>query len=62
VNWLKAESKKFLFLTNSSAKTLRELSEKLGRMGLDVDESISTPAPVPRPLFSTARSRRAPPM
>ena len=39
VNWLKAENKKFLFLTNSSAKTLRELSEKLGRMGLEVDES-----------------------
>lgn len=39
VNWLKAENKKFLFLTNSSAKTLRELSEKLARMGLDVDES-----------------------
>ncbi|MDF7809142.1 HAD-IIA family hydrolase [Pontiellaceae bacterium B12219] len=39
VNWLKAEDKKFLFLTNSSAKTLRELSEKLARMGLDVDES-----------------------
>jgi NagD protein len=39
VGWLKAEQKKFLFLTNSSAKTLRELSEKLGRMGLDVDET-----------------------
>ncbi len=39
VGWLKAENKKFLFLTNSSAKTLRELSEKLARMGLDVDES-----------------------
>jgi NagD protein len=39
VDWLKAENKKFLFLTNSSAKTLRELSEKLARMGLEVDES-----------------------
>ncbi|MDZ8118326.1 HAD-IIA family hydrolase [Pontiella agarivorans] len=39
VNWLKTEHKKFLFLTNNSALTLRELSEKLGRMGLDVDES-----------------------
>ena len=39
VGWLQAENKKFLFLTNSSAKTLRELSEKLARMGLDVDES-----------------------
>ncbi|MEI6890556.1 MAG: HAD-IIA family hydrolase [Pontiella sp.] len=39
VDWLKTEQKKFLFLTNSSAKTLRELSEKLARMGLEVDES-----------------------
>ena len=39
VAWLKAENKKFLFLTNSSARTLRELSQKLGRMGLEVDES-----------------------
>ena len=39
VGWLRAEEKKFLFLTNSSAKTLRELSEKLARMGLEVDES-----------------------
>jgi NagD protein len=39
VQWLQKEQKKFLFLTNSSARTLRELSEKLARMGLKVDES-----------------------
>lgn len=39
VDWLKAEDKKYLFLTNGSARTLKELSDKLGRMGLDVDES-----------------------
>jgi NagD protein len=39
VEWLQKEDKKFLFLTNSSARTLRELSEKLARMGLDVDAS-----------------------
>ncbi|MBL7016914.1 MAG: HAD family hydrolase [Kiritimatiellales bacterium] len=39
VDWLQKENKKFLFLTNSSARTLRELSEKLARMGLKVDES-----------------------
>lgn len=39
VEWLKAENKKFLFLTNNSAMTLRELSNKLAGMGLDVDES-----------------------
>ncbi len=39
VQWLQQEKKKFVFLTNSSARTLRELSEKLARMGLTVDES-----------------------
>jgi len=39
VQWLQKEDKKFVFLTNSSSRTLRELSEKLARMGLVVDES-----------------------
>ena len=39
VDWLYKEDKKFLFLTNASAKTPKELRQKLQRMGLDVDES-----------------------
>lgn len=39
VNWLKSEKKSFLFLTNSSERTPKELSQKLERLGLDVDES-----------------------
>ena len=38
VEWLKKEEKKFLFLTNNSSRTPRELRQKLLRMGLDVDE------------------------
>ena len=38
VEWLQKEKKKFVFLTNSSARTRRELSEKLARMGLTVSE------------------------
>ena len=38
VNWLKAEQKKFLFLTNSSERSPRELCHKLKRLGLDVSE------------------------
>lgn len=38
VEWLQRENKKFVFLTNSSARTLRELSQKLSRMGLTVGE------------------------
>lgn len=39
VEWLFRENKKFLFLTNSSRKTPKELQQKLARMGLEVDES-----------------------
>ena len=39
VDWLYREDKKFLFLTNASGKTPKELQSKLARMGLEVDES-----------------------
>lgn len=39
ISWLVSENKKFLFLTNNSAPTPRELSQKLHRLGLDVDET-----------------------
>ena len=38
VQWLYKEDKKFLFLTNSSERSPRELQQKLQRMGLEVDE------------------------
>jgi NagD protein len=38
VEWLKTENKKFLFLTNSSARSPRELKEKLHRLGIEVIE------------------------
>ncbi len=37
--WLKANDKRFLFLTNSAQSTPKELQQKLFRMGLDVEES-----------------------
>ena len=39
VDWLYRENKHFLFLTNSSERSPKELQQKLKRMGLDVDES-----------------------
>ena len=39
VDWLYAEKKNFLFLTNSSERSPKELQQKLRRMGLEVDES-----------------------
>lgn len=38
INWLQEENKEFLFLTNNSCYTPRELQQKLARMGLDVSE------------------------
>ena len=34
VRWLKEETKKFVFLTNSSERTPKELHEKLNRLGM----------------------------
>ena len=38
VNWLNENGKQFLFLTNSSERSPKELRQKLQRMGLDIDE------------------------
>ena len=38
INWLHRENKEYLFLTNNSGHTPRELQQKLARMGLDVPE------------------------
>ncbi len=38
VEWLYRENKKFLFLTNSSERSPKELHQKLARMGLSVGE------------------------
>ncbi len=40
IDWLIAENKKFLFLTNSSERTPRELREKLLRLGIDLDKNV----------------------
>lgn len=39
VDWLYREEKNFLFLTNSSERSPKELQIKLARMGLEADES-----------------------
>ncbi|NLY09494.1 MAG: HAD family hydrolase [Tissierellia bacterium] len=39
VNWLYEEQKEFLFLTNASNSSTKELQIKLARMGMEVDES-----------------------
>ena len=45
VNWLKEKGKRFLFLTNSSAKSPKELKQKLSRLGIEVTaEDFTTSA------------------
>lgn len=39
VNWLNANNKKYLFLTNGSGKSPKELRIKLQRLGLDIEEN-----------------------
>ena len=39
INWLESNEKNYLFLTNGSGRSPRELAQKLARMGLEVDES-----------------------
>ncbi|RKP39153.1 N-acetylglucosamine phosphatase [Dimargaris cristalligena] len=39
IEWLKNEEKQFIFLTNNSAPTPRELREKMLRLGVDVAEN-----------------------
>ena len=38
IDWLQRENKEYLFLTNNSGYTRKELQQKLARMGLDVPE------------------------
>ena len=38
IDWLQREEKEFLFLTNNSSSTPKELQQKLMRMGVDVSE------------------------
>ena len=38
IEWLQKENKRFLFLTNSSERSQRELQDKLSRMGILVDK------------------------
>jgi len=37
---VKRENKKFLFLTNSSERTPKELQEKMSRLGIDVEQDV----------------------
>lgn len=57
VEWLKRNDKKFLFLTNSSERSPRELHEKLVRLGIDVPrENFYTSALATATFLKTQKS------
>ena len=58
VNWLYAEKKPFLFLTNSSERSPRELQQKLERMGLEIDESHFYTSALATAKFLKKQSKR----
>ena len=66
VTWLNENDKRFLFLTNSSERSPKELQQKLQRMGWTSARSISIPARCHRRISQKAgaglhrvRDRRA---
>ncbi|HEX2937161.1 MAG TPA: HAD-IIA family hydrolase [Bacteroidales bacterium] len=58
VEWLVKENKRFLFLTNSSERTRRELRDKLARMGVDVDENVFYTSALATASFLAAQKPR----
>ena len=61
VEWLYREQKNFLFLTNSSERSPKELQQKLHRMGWMWTRATFIPAHWPRPGLSAVRHRDAAP-
>ncbi len=58
VTWLKERQKKFLFLTNSSERSPQELSQKLARLGVEVEpEHFYTSALATATFLASQRPR-----
>lgn len=60
IQWLHDEDKEYLFLTNNSGYTPRELNQKLARMGLDVPEEHFYTSALATAAFLRSRHRAAP--
>jgi NagD protein len=58
VNWLTVNNKKFVFLTNSSERTPRELQEKLGRLGVSVDKDAFYTSALATAMFLSSQKPR----
>lgn len=58
VQWLKKDHKKFVFLTNSSERTPKELKEKLMRLGIQVDTSVFYTSALATAMFLASQKPR----
>lgn len=58
VAWLSANNKKFVFLTNSSERTPKELQEKLERLGVTVDKDAFYTSALATAMFLSAQKPR----
>jgi len=56
LDWLKVEDKKFLFLTNSSARSRRELQEKMARLGISIEADRFYTSALATALFLAAQT------
>ena len=60
VDWLYKENKNFLFLTNSSERSPKELQQKLKRMGLDLPQKNIFPIPARSKLSQKQKHNQKP--
>lgn len=58
VDWLKKEKKQFLFLTNSSERTPRELQAKMLRLGIEVDKTVFYTSALATAMFLSTQKPR----
>ena len=58
VKWLQTENKRFVFLTNSSERSPKELKVKLKRMGIDVDVSVFYTSALATAMFLASQKPR----
>jgi NagD protein len=58
VQWLKDNNKRFVFLTNSSERTPKELKEKLSRLGIEVEEDVFFTSALATAMFLSSQKPR----
>ena len=58
VKWLIDEKKRFVFLTNSSERTPKELQEKLARLGINVEKNVFYTSALATAMFLSSQKAR----